>query len=350
MSCIKHWILNKNDGCDVRVFIYEAEKFAMAFTHINNFSEGNFMKRLVSAMVALLFACCALAPAAARAAEIKVGAAAMYDWWKPAYLPFEFDAAGGPYGHVNDYSMQGSFMLGPTFRASIEDGWSIGLQGLFGLNKNRFQYSSKGANGYFSLMDLVWPSVFMESGKINSWKCDLDLTGEKVLNKYFNLLVGVRFSYNKSSTNANYFMLGLNSLENNESRAWYFGPTVGIGFNTEIYKGLSVSMGVSALMQGGEYHASKNKPILWMSLVPTVHDYTVSHLDIGPDTFIKLSYFIAPAGLEVWAGGRYICLPHISVQENPSESDLTYKKWLTGKVEHFGGVMFGISYLLKIKS
>jgi hypothetical protein len=310
---------------------------------------GYFMKRLILILAASILALGLVAPA--RAVEIKVGVAAMYDLWKPAYLPFECDAKGGGANRMNDYSLQGSFMVGPTFQATIKDGWSLGLQGLFGTNKNRYNYSSSNAANYLNGMTLFWPVYAIETGNIEIWKTDIDTVAERTLNKYFCLLLGVRFSYNESDGKGHLydFAYGIFSPINHTSTSWYLGPSAGIGFHAEIYKGLTVGCGLSALVQGGELKLSKIIPVLWFFAPP--RDYKIGHIDIGPDAYVKLAYFIEPAGVEVWIGGRYIYQVTVMTNEHggmgtdhPGDT-----RWMKSSQEHFGGVTFGASYNFAIK-
>lgn len=321
------------------------------------------MKRNCSLLTITVLACLILAPAITRAAEIKIGAAAMYDLWKPAYLIYETGAEGNLYGKLNKCTMTGSFMLGPTFQAVIANGWSISLQGLFGVTSNKFKYSSFQNTTRLDFLNFFTVHNSKGSGTINIRKHSIDLGAEYALHKYVNLLLGCRFSYNQSKGSGNLltiqnaflygvFYLGLPSRENKESTAWYLGPAVGLGFKGELYKGLSLAFGLSLLVQGGEYAIKMN--------YSGIKDrYSVSHIDVGPDLFLKLSYIIASANVELWIGGRYMLLTHFGVDENHKYNlrfedvlagrDITSKGgWLDGKIEHSGGVMVGASYNFKI--
>ena len=47
----------------------------------------------------------------------------------------------------------------------------------------------------------------------------------------------------------------------------------------------------------------------------------------------------------MFVGGRYIFLGNIVAGDDGSVLDLTYQEgWITGKMDHFGGIMFGAAY------
>ena len=171
----------------------------------------------------------------------------------------------------------------------------------------------------------------------------MDAGVERELHKNVNLLIGLRFSYNDGETDAYRVGLGLGTpvdLKKDEFSVWYLGPEIGISPHFELYKNLNLAFGVSLLVQFGSYDATKK---IFFALIP--YEYEVGHFDIGLDNFLKLSYYIEAAHLEVWVGGRYIFLPHIVAGDDGSVLDLSYQDgWITGGLEHFGGITFGAAY------
>jgi hypothetical protein len=303
------------------------------------------MKRCV------LFFCAALTafglvlkPSVTNAAEVKLGIAMMGDWWKPGYMSLVNESAGKPYGSNTKQNLDGSFMMGPMLWANIASDWNLNFQLLFGLNKNYFDYSTAAADMVLISATGDPRRAYIDVGEVHIWKMDMDIGFERVLHKYINLLIGIRFSYNSGDTDA--YQLGflfppLINIKKDDFSAWYLGPSVGVGFHFELYQGLTLGFGVSALIQFGSYDSEKK--YLWSYFIP--FKYEVGHFDMGLDNYIKLSYFIAPASVEVWIGGRYIVLPHIVAGDDGSVLDLTYKQdWITGEVEHFGGITFGAAY------
>jgi hypothetical protein len=124
-----------------------------------------------------------------------------------------------------------------------------------------------------------------------------------------------------------------------------------LGFNTEIYNGLLVDMSVSVLLQGGDFRSEKGNFLVgfWtFQMGSRGNKCKVSSVSVGPDASVKFSYLIAPAGVELWVGGRYICLPYVDEKVRDAGANMTYRKWLVGRVEHFGGVLFGASYNFKV--
>ncbi|OHD63479.1 MAG: hypothetical protein A2176_06570 [Spirochaetes bacterium RBG_13_51_14] len=304
------------------------------------------MKRCVLFFCASLTALgLVLNPSVASAAEVKLGIAMMGDWWKPGYMKLVNESAGKLYGSNTKQNLDGSFMMGPMLWANIASDWNLNFQMLFGLNKNYFDYSTVAADVILISATGDPRRLYIDLGEVDIWKMDMDLVFERVLHKYINLLIGARFSYNDGKTES----YSLNALpagwpinyKEDDFSAWYLGPSVGVGFHFELYRGLTLGFGVSALIQFGSYNAEKK--YLLSYFIP--FKYEVGHFDMGLDNYIKLSYFIAPASIEVWIGGRYIVLPHIVAGDDGSVLDLTYEEgWITGEVEHFGGITFGAAY------
>ena len=300
------------------------------------------MRKIIFISVAIIFAIgIMLVPAPSKAADVKLGVSVMGDWFLPGYMAGVNDSGGKPYGNNTRSNLDGSFMMGPMLHAGLGSGWALNLQLLFGLNKNHYEYSTLAAD--IALVPLG-PKFYAEVGDTKIWKTDMDLGFEKELHKYVNLLIGVRFSYNDGKTDA--YRLGFLGVAppldviKDEFNNWYLGPEIGISPHFELYKNLNLAFGVSVLVQFGTYDSTKK---VFFTIVP--FDYEVGHFDIGLDNFLKISYYIEAAHLEVWVGGRYIFLPHIVAGDDGSVLDLSYRSgWITGKMEHSGGITFGAAY------
>ena len=298
-------------------------------------------KCIIFIAAALLLLGTAIKPASSNAADVKLGLSMMGDWFQPGYMAGVDNSGGKLYGNNTKENLDGSFMMGPMLRAGLGSGWSLNLQMLFGLNKNAFEYSTLAAD--VTLIPLG-PKLYAEVGDSKIWKMDMDLGFEKELHKYVNLLIGLRFSYNDGKTDAyriGFLGLGLPvDIMKDEFSNWYLGPEIGISPHFELYRNLNLSFGVSLLVQFGTYDSTKK---VYFALIP--YDYKVGHFDIGLDNFLKLSYYIEAARLEVFVGGRYIFLPHIVAGDDGSVLDLSYQDgWITGGMEHFGGITFGAAY------
>lgn len=301
------------------------------------------MKRSV---LVLLVALCTIGfifkPSTSQAVEAKVGINMMGDWWKPAFLPFEQEAAAKLFGSNSSDELEGSFMFGPMFWVNVASGWNIGGQLLFGLSRNKFEYTSIAGD-----LDLLrWPGLlaaYMDIGESKCRRYDLDLYAEHPFHKYFDLLIGLRFNYDDGEGDSFRFGTFFFDLKKTEYSAWYFGPSAGVQFHYEFIKGLVLSTGVSLTFQFGEYENEKRYLQSFWTLVP--YDYTAGYVCIGFDMNVKLAYYIQPAHLEVWLGGRYQVLPHIAASDESPVYDLTYKdEWINGEVEHWGGIFFGAAY------
>lgn len=310
--------------------------------------EDYFMKRSI---LVLLVALCALGfvfkPSASYAVEAKVGINMMGDWWKPAFLPFEQETAGKLYGSNSKDDLDGSFMFGPMFWVNVASGWNIGGQMLFGLSRNQFESASfaldidliRFARGY-NLFGLYY-----DMGKSKCRRYDLDLYAEHPFHKYLDLIIGLRFNYDDGEGTS--WRLGFVGprfdYKDEEYSAWYFGPSAGVQFHYEIVKGLVVSTAVALTFQFGEYNNEKKYLSSFWTLVP--YEYKAGYVCIGFDMNVKLAYYIEPAHLEVFVGGRYQVLPHIAASNESPVYDLTYKDdWINGEVEHWGGIFFGAAY------
>jgi hypothetical protein len=310
----------------------------------------NMNKFSVLFIAALFSLGLALQPTAAYAIEAKVGVAMMYDWWKPGFLKMEIDRAGS-YGVRNvKTNLDGSFMIGPTLWLKLAENWGLGATMLFGVSRNEIQYSSIALDSnvlYLTVPSIPWAS-YIDIGKSKVRRYDLDVNLENAFHKYFSLLIGVRFNYDDGEGSSVRLLdtispFGLNWKDEYFS-AWYLGPSLGIGFHVEPVQGLTLSLGASALIQFGAYYLDK------YTLIPLASNYMHSKYDVGYfcvglDSNVKIAYLISPINVEVWIGGRYILLTHVSAGDNGSVLDVSYKTgWITGELEHFGGIMLGAAY------
>jgi hypothetical protein len=281
--------------------------------------------------------------------EVKLGVSMMYDWWQPAYLKLSNGMTGNLFSRKYKSDTDGSFMLGPSLEIKIGDTWNIGLTGLFGCSKNQLRHSTIAVEANF--LNFVIPdgiiNPYIDRGIIETRRYDVDLNVERAMLKYLNLLFGARFSYQDTEgysmrESSLYFPI---SKIKDDYTVWYVGPSVGAGFHYEI-NGFSIKAGVSALFQFGYLYLERyNINPLLLNFNFISDEFIIAHLSIGADCGLKLAYFIKKISLEVWVGGRYIILPHISVKDIDSAFNAAYKKgWITGKVEQFGGLTFGASY------
>lgn len=310
------------------------------------------MKKLVVLIVAALFAAgLVFTPTASHAVEAKLGVSMMGDWWQPAFLNFEREDAAKLFSNNLKHDSKGSFMLGPMFWVQLTGSWSLNGQVLFGLSRNEFKYTTAAADLHLARGIPLggWPGsivgAYFDVGDSKCRRYDADLGVEYAFHKYLNLLIGVRFNYADGEGDS--FRLGFLpmffDMKKEEYSAWYFGPSIGIGFHYEFVKGLTFSTGVSALVQFGEYN--NEKKYFWSLLMMLPYEYKVGYFCIGLDMNMKLAYLIEPAHLEVFVGGRYVMLPHFAAGDDSSGFDLTYKNgWIDTEIEHWGGITFGVAY------
>lgn len=307
--------------------------------------KGGYMRRTVLILIAALFAIgIAFKTTPAHAVEGKVGLTMMYDWWKPGFLAFENATVANLYGDAFSDDLEGSFMMGPTLSLGINSQWTFGTTLLFGLSRNEFTHASYAAD-----LDVLRAGIlgaYLESGKSKARRYDWDINFDYAFHKYLSLLIGVRFNYADGEGEA--FRLGLvgprfDFMDQKEFSAWYLGPSLGLGFHYEFIKGLVLNVGVSALIQFGQYDSERRFLDTWLLLIP--YDYSAGYFCIGLDNNVRLGYLIAPISLEVFIGGRYIVLPHIAAGGDSPAWDLSHQKdWIGGEVEHWGGLYFGAAY------
>lgn len=297
-------------------------------------------KSMIFFAVALLLLGAAIKPAPSSAADIKLGLSMMGDWYRPGYMGLVNESEGKLLGSNTKENLDGSFMMGPNFWVGFGGGWSLNLQALFGLNKNVFDYSTFAAD--FVIVPLGFRTYF-DVGDVELWKMDTDVGVAKELHKYVSLLIGVRFSYDKGEADS--FRLGLPGFDfkKEEFSNWYLGPSLGVGLHFELYKNLVLGFGTSFIVQFGTFETEKKFLDSFWFFIP--YEYEVGHFDLGLDSYLRVSYFIEAAHLEVFVGGRYIFLGNIVAGDDGSVLDLTYQEgWITGKVDHFGGILFGAAY------
>ncbi len=298
-----------------------------------------FVVVMLAALVALGFL---FTPSASHAVEAKLGIYMMGDWWQPAFINFERENAGKLASSNVKNSSEGSFMFGPMFWVQLTGSWSLGGQVLFGLCMNEFSYSTWAAELTLPMQPTF---AYYDVGKSECRRYDTDLTAEYAFHKYFNLLIGLRFNYDdgEQGDSLRFNTWGNPSdVKHEEYSAWYFGPSLGVGFHYDFVKDLTFSFGLSALIQFGEYNIEK-KYLSTAFMLP--YDYTAGYFCIGLDMNLKLAYYIAPAHLEVFVGGRYIMLPHFAAGDESSGYDLSYQPgWIDGQIEHWGGITFGFAF------
>lgn len=283
------------------------------------------MKKITVVMLAALFAIgIFFTPSTSHAVEAKVGLYMMGDWWQPAFIKFERESAAKLYGSNLKHDSEGSFMFGPMFWVQLNGSWSLGGQVLFGLSRNEFKNSTLAAD--VNLARLFPGGAFAGYYDVGQSKCrryDTDVTAEYAIHKYLNLLIGLRFNYDDGEGDS--IRLGVPVLldaKKEEYSAWYFGPSIGVGFHYEFIKGLTLGAGLSAIIQFGEYDNEKKYLMSFLTMVP--YDYKAGYFCIGLDMNVKLAYLIEPAHLEVFVGGRNIMLPHIAAGADSSGFDITY--------------------------
>ncbi|HOD15756.1 MAG TPA: hypothetical protein PK307_00125 [Spirochaetota bacterium] len=300
------------------------------------------MKKTIIIVLAVFFAIgIVFSPAPSNAADVKLGVTMMGDWYKPGYMGLVNESEGKLFGSNTKQNLDGSFMMGPNLWAGFGNGWSLNFQMLFGLNKNTFEYSTFAA-------DIVIPNppflrTYLDIGDVELWKMDADVGVAKELHKYVSLLIGVRFSYDDGEADS--FRLGLPGFDfkKEEFSNWSLGPSLGVGLHFELYKNLVLGFGTSFIVQFGAFETEKKFLDAFWFFLP--YNYEVGHFDLGLDSYLKLSYYIEAAHLEVFVGGRYIFLGKIVAGDDGSVLDLSYKEgWITGKMDHFGGITFGAAY------
>lgn len=299
------------------------------------------MKKITVLLCAVLVLLGVLAgPTAAQAAEVKLGVEMMYGWWKPAFLTMEHETAAKLLGYKFRDNSDGTFMMGPMMWAKISSKWSVEFKALFGLTRNEFEHLSWAAD--ITLWSLPFINTYFDIGTAKVRRYDLDLKFGYGLHKYIDLLIGARFNYGDGEGNSFRFPI---DFKKEEFSNWYLGPSLGIGGHFEI-KGFSFGLGTSFICQFGNYNLEKTvffDSIPWSWIYP--YKYDVGYISFGLDSYLRLAYLIAPIHLEVFVGGRYVFLAHASVSDDGSILDITYKKgWIGGKLDHFGGINFGVAY------
>lgn len=290
-------------------------------------------------------------PAAAGkpAVEVKLGVSMMYDWWQPAFLKIGSGMTGNLFPRKYKSDIDGSFMLGPAIGIRIGDDWNIVGTALFGCSRNQFRHSTLALEA--SYLNLIVPdsilNPYLDRGITEVRRYDADLNVERSMMKYLNLLFGVRFSYQDAEGYSWKVSRLVSPISKNDDEytAWYVGPSVGVGVYYET-RGFSINAGVSALFQFGIFELERyalNRFFYNFNLISD--EFKIMHLSIGADCSLKLAYFISQIRIELWVGGRYIILPHISLYDIDSAYNAVYRKgWVTGQVDHFRGLTWGASY------
>ncbi len=283
------------------------------------------------------------------AVEVKLGLSMMYDWWQPAFLKLGNGRTGNLYAKKHKSDTDGSFMMGPAIGIKIGSRWNISAAALLGCSRNQFRHSTWAmeANYLNLLIPDAMTNPYLDRGIMEVRRYDLDVNVERLMLKYLNLLFGARFSYQDAgghSWRGSRLIFPVSKIKD-EYTNWYVGPSVGVGLFYEV-KGFSINAGVSALFQFGIYYLERNNLNPFYFNFNFISDeFKVAHLSIGADCSVKLAYFIKRIRLELWVGGRYVILPHISLYDIDSAFSASYKKgWVTGEVDQFGGVTWGASY------
>jgi len=290
-------------------------------------------------------------PAGLKNVEVKLGLAMAHDWWMPSFARMENGMKGNLTARNLRTSCGGSFMMGPELWIRVGPAWNMGLSALIGLSKDRIKHTTQALDN--NLLYLTIPqtmvSAFIEDGTSRTRRYEADASAAYSFHKFFRLLFGARFRYIDGSASFQrlstlYFPISQTKQEYN---AWYVGPSAGIGFYYGI-KGFSIQAGVSALIQGGTYYCKNSFISPLYGLVPFAYipdEYAVAYLALGGAADLRLAYFINRIRLEVWIGGRYAILPHVSLYDAGSAYNGSYKKgWITGEFEQYGGLNFGAAY------
>lgn len=290
-------------------------------------------------------------PAGLKNVEVKLGVAMAYDWWMPAFIRMENGMKGNLWAKKVRTSYGGSFMIGPELWIRVGPAWNMGLSALFGLSKDRIKHTTQALDN--NLLYLTIPqnmlSAFIENGISRTRRYEAEASAAYSFHKFFSLLFGVRFRYidgegSSQRLSTLYFPISMSKMEYN---AWYVGPTAGVGFYYEV-KGFSIKAGVSALIQGGTYYCKNSflSPLYGLAPFAFIPDeFAVAYLALGGAADLRLAYFIKRIRLEVWVGGRYAILPHVSLYDAGSAYNGSYKKgWITGELEQYGGLNFGAAY------
>jgi len=283
------------------------------------------------------------------AVEVELGLAMMYDWWRPAVLKLGNGMTGNIFSREYKSDADGSFMMGPAIGIRIGTTWNIEANALLGCSRNQFRHSTLAMEA--SYLNLIVPdsmfSPYLDRGIMEIRRYDADINVEHTMFKYLNILFGARFSYHDAeghSWRASQLIFPVSKTVDDFTN-WYVGPSVGVGFIYEV-KGFSFKGGVSALFQFGIYEFERfhNNPLFY-NFNFISDEFKIAHLSMGADCSLRLAYFIKRIRLEVWVGGRYIILPHISLYDIDSAFNAAYAKgWLTGEYEQLIGLMFGASY------
>lgn len=283
-----------------------------------------------------------LVPSVSHAVDGKVGLTMMGAWWKPAFIDFENESAAKLFGVNFDTNYSGAFMMGPTFSIAMTRSWSFGTTLLIGVSRNQFEYSSFAIDVKLFSLPL---SDYIDIGQSKVRRYDWDVNFNWNFHKFFDLLLGVRFNYGGGEGDS--FRMPLD-VKTEEYSAWYLGPMAGIVFHIEPVRNFTISATAALLFQFGQYNNEKKilldgDPFLIYYFLPL--KYEVGYVCIGLNNDVRFSYLIAPIHLEVFVGGRYVLLPHISAGDDGSVLDISYKDgWIGGKVDHWGGIYFGAAY------
>ncbi|OHD62998.1 MAG: hypothetical protein A2176_09220 [Spirochaetes bacterium RBG_13_51_14] len=301
-----------------------------------------------SVIIILIVAAVAAIGKPALAAEVKLGVTGMYDMWKPPFKKLHNGETSGLLATGGKFDEDGSFMLGPSLEVAFGS-WKMILLPLFGVVKNDFSYSSFVMD--LTLWDIIsglLPGTYLAVGDSSARRYDVDLKFAKRIHRFFNFNIGARFNYGDGE--GSQFRLYLPGtppvdLVDDEYHLWQLGPVIGVGFIYEI-KGFSIFADVNGIVNFGNNYLERKQLIIffpWSYLVPFKYD--TNFLGFGFDTDIGMAYYIAPAHLTVGASFRWVGVVCASAGDDGSVLDLGYDDgWISGKWDHFYGVMFFVSY------
>lgn len=288
-------------------------------------------------------------PARKTGVEGKLGLAMMYAWWTPAFIKLQNGCTGNIYSFNKDTTGSGSFMMGPTASIQIGRDWNVGATVLFCLSRDRFRHSTLAIEGnYLYLTVPDWPvQWYADRGRSDIRSYNAEIAVERSMIRYLKILFGARGGYfggkgRSIRLSGLYFPV---SVVNDKHEGWSAGPYAGVGFHYE-YRNFFIDLGIAAVIQYSMYHLDRRMINPLLRIFSFVSDeFYISNLDMGGDATLRLAYFIERIRLEVFIGGTYIILPHISIYDGISAFNAAYARgWMTGEFDQIGAFFFGAMY------
>ncbi len=306
------------------------------------------MKKTLIIAIIVIALVAVMRPAPAGAVQVKVGLSGMYDWWEAPFAKFHGGKSDSLiYMGLKDDS-DGSFMLGPELNLKW-GGWRMQLLALFGITKNKFEYTNYKWDmtlwNFPGIPDNVSMGNFV-IGDSSARRYDVDLKFGKSIVQYLYFNFGARFNYADGS--GSQFILyypggPLFNMKDSDFHYFQVGPILGLGFEYEI-KGFSIYFDVNGLVNFGNHYLESTQffPFPWSYLIPFKYDTDV--IGFGFDTDIGIAYFIAPAHLSIGVGFRWVGVVCVPGDDDSSMIDFAYRnKWVKGKWDHFYGITFNVS-------